>query len=67
MDPDIAKKLLDLETKIDAIYASAEKTRNYFKWTLIATAVLFLLPLIIMLFVLPSAISSITSAYSVGM
>jgi len=67
MDPDIVQRFLDLEMKLDAIYTSVEKTRKYFQWALIATAVLFLLPLVAMMFLLPSAISSITSAYSVGM
>ncbi|NTV44464.1 MAG: hypothetical protein HGA67_02085 [Candidatus Yonathbacteria bacterium] len=65
MDSDFEKRFLDLEMKLDAIYASTEKTRKYFQWTLIATALLFILPLIAMLFILPSAISNITGGYSI--
>lgn len=51
---DILKKLAGQEEKINKIYASVEKTRKYFLWTLIITIALFVLPLIGMLFVLPS-------------
>ncbi|MES2213435.1 MAG: hypothetical protein V4473_01170 [Patescibacteria group bacterium] len=50
-----------LEQKIDSIYISVEKTRNYFKWSAIITVVLFVLPLIGILFVAPSFISNYTT------
>jgi hypothetical protein len=49
-----------LEAKIDAIYASVEKTRRYFLWTLIATIVAFVLPLIGAAFLAPAFLSSYT-------
>jgi hypothetical protein len=61
MQPDINKKLEDLEKKIDAIYISVEKTRKYFFWTMIITIVVLVLPLIAMVFIIPSFISSYTS------
>jgi hypothetical protein len=61
MQPDINKKLEDLEKKIDAIYVSVEKTRKYFFWTMIITIVVLVLPLIAMVFIIPSFISSYTS------
>jgi hypothetical protein len=66
MDPDTAQRFLELEVKLDAVYTSAEKTRKYIQWTLIASITIFVIPLIVMMFVLPAAISSITSTYSVG-
>lgn len=57
MDPELVKKLEDQGQKIDAIYRSVEKTRKYFKWTLIATLVFFLLPLIGLFFVIPQFLS----------
>lgn len=54
MDPDTAQKLAGLEAKIDAIYASVEKTRKYFLWTMIITIILFVLPLIGLLFAIPA-------------
>lgn len=57
MDNDTANRLATLEAKIDAIYRSVEKTRQYFMWTLISTAVMFLLPLVLLLFAIPSFLS----------
>lgn len=54
MQPDIEKRLSELEQKVDAIYISVEKTRKYFFWTLITTLVVLILPLIGLLFALPS-------------
>jgi len=56
------QKIDALEKKIDAIYASVEKTRKYFLWTTILTVAFFVLPLIAMIFVLPSFMSSYTAA-----
>ncbi len=60
MDNDIAKKLSDLEAKIDAIYVSVEKTRKYFLWTMIITVALFVLPLIGLVFAIPMFIQNYT-------
>jgi len=54
MEPTLA----ELGAKLDAIYVSTEKTRKYFKWTLIVTFVTFALPLLAALFVIPSFVSS---------
>ena len=48
------QKIEELSKKIDAIYASVEKTRKYFKWTMIITVALFVLPLIGLVFAIPS-------------
>ncbi len=61
---DIDSKILELSQKIDAIYVSVEKTRTYLKWTLIATLVMFLLPLLGVLLVIPSLLSLYTSTLS---
>lgn len=52
------QKLVALEAKIDAIYVSVEKTRNYFKWTMIITVALFVLPLVGLVFAIPAFLSS---------
>jgi uncharacterized membrane-anchored protein len=54
MEPNTQAKLDELEKKIDAIYVSVEKTRNYYKWTMIITVALFILPLIGLVFAIPS-------------
>lgn len=61
MEQDILQRFDALEKKADAIWKSVEKTRKYFLWTLIGTVVTFVLPLIILLFALPSIISTYTS------
>jgi hypothetical protein len=48
------QKLAALEQKIDAIYVSVEKTRKYFLWTMVVTIVLFVLPLIGLVFAIPA-------------
>lgn len=47
------EQLQRIEQKIDALYASAEKTRKYFLWTLIITAAVIILPLILLPMVIP--------------
>lgn len=55
------QRLVALEQKIDAIYVSVEKTRKYFQWTMIITIVLFVLPLVGLVFAIPAFISSYTT------
>ena len=59
------QKLIELETKIDRIYISVEKTRSYLKWTLIITVVLFILPLIGLLFAIPTFLKSYSSLLNI--
>jgi hypothetical protein len=60
MQPELENKLKELEAKLDLVYRSAEKSRKYLMWTGIITAAVIILPLIAMVFVLPSFISSYT-------
>lgn len=50
--------LQEQQKKIDAIYTSVEKTRSYLWWTMIGTIAFFVLPLIGLLFIVPSFIST---------
>ena len=54
------EKLAEMEAKIDATYRSSEKMRKYFLWTLIITLVVIVVPLLIIPFVLPAFLSSVT-------
>ncbi|MDB5265460.1 MAG: hypothetical protein JWM39_173 [Parcubacteria group bacterium] len=54
MDPILETRFAALEQKIDKIYISVEKTRKYFLWTLITSAVLFVLPVIGLAFAIPT-------------
>jgi len=64
MEPEILKRLEEQEQKIDLIYASVEKTRKYFLWTLIISAGAILLPLIGIIALIPWLLSTLSSAYS---
>ena len=64
MDPQMQQKIQELEAKIDAIYVSTEKTRKYFQWTLWITLILFVLPLLALLVVVPKAMSSYLGSIS---
>ena len=48
-----------IEKKVDALYASTEKTRKYFLWTLIVTVVLIALPLLVLPLLLPTFLGSV--------
>ena len=61
MDPLIQKELTEQRELLEKVYVSVEKTRKYFMWTTIATLVTFVVPLIILGFVLPSFLSTYTS------
>ncbi len=61
MEPDITARLNALEDKIDAVFISAEKTRKYFLTSVAITILMFVLPLIALLFVIPSFFSTYTS------
>lgn len=59
MEQDLIKKLEEQDKKIDAIFASVEKTRKYFLWTLILSLVFFFLPLIGIIFILPTLLRNL--------
>lgn len=58
MDEEIRRKLETLEAKIDATYRSAEKTRKYFLGVIVVSVVALVLPLIGLMFALPSFLGS---------
>jgi hypothetical protein len=51
---EMEERLKILEEKVDKMYVSVEKLRKYFLWTVIITALLFILPLIGLLFAIPA-------------
>lgn len=63
-DAVLLQRLDALEKKLDATYRSAEKTRSYFMWTLIVTAVAFVLPFIGLLFAIPSFLATYSTMLS---
>jgi len=64
MEEEILKKIEENQKKLDRIYTSVEKTRKYFLATLIITIVVFVLPLIGLIFIIPWFLSTLSSAYN---
>jgi type IV secretory pathway component VirB8 len=60
---ELLKKIEEQQIKIDAIYASVEKLRKYFLWTLVVTVVTVVVPLVALVFMVPYAISTLSGAY----
>jgi type IV secretory pathway component VirB8 len=63
MDESVLKKLEEQEKKINAIYISVEKTRKYIFWSFILSLVLFLLPLVGIIFAIPFFLKSLSTSY----
>ncbi|MFA6430485.1 MAG: hypothetical protein WC229_01165 [Candidatus Paceibacterota bacterium] len=63
---DMEKRIVDLESKIDSIYISVEKTRKYILWTIIATVVAVILPLLALGFIVPSFINTLGNIGGLG-
>lgn len=61
MDPELQKKIDEQGAKIDAIYKSVEKTRKYFLMIIWITILAVVLPLIGLVFVVPSFLSNYSS------
>ncbi len=59
MDEDIKNRLGEIEKKLDVLFSSAEKTRKYFLWTLIITAIVIILPLIALVFIIPQFLNTL--------
>jgi len=63
MEEDIIKKIDEQGVKIDAIHKSVEKTRKYFLIIIWVSIICFVLPLIILFFVLPSFMSTYLGSF----
>lgn len=63
MDQELLQKLQAQDEKLEQIYQSAEKTRKYFLWTLVATLVAFFLPLLGLVFAIPFFLRTLGTAY----
>ncbi|MEK9201587.1 MAG: hypothetical protein AAB944_01305 [Patescibacteria group bacterium] len=53
MDQELGQKLDEQGKKLDAIEQSVKKIRSYLFWTAMVSIILFVLPLIGLLFVVP--------------
>jgi type II secretory pathway component PulF len=61
MEDQIFEKLEQLEAKTEAVHKSVEKIRKYFLATLVVSLLMFMLPLIALIFVIPFFLNIITS------
>lgn len=59
---EVRDRLDRIEGKVDAVFVSAEKTRTYFKWTLIVTVATIVLPMIGLALVIPFFASTLGGA-----
>jgi hypothetical protein len=60
MDEKFEQQLDEQSVKIAAILTSVKKTERYFKVTMWITIIVFVLPLLLSIFVIPSLINSYT-------
>ena len=67
MDQELNKKIEEQGLKIDAIYKSVEKTRKYFLMIIWITILAVVIPMIGLVFVIPSFLSNYTSALGGGL
>jgi len=63
MEQEIVTRLREQEELLQKVYISTEKTRKYFMWTLVASIVLFVLPLMGLMFAVPAFLSTIGGVY----
>lgn len=61
MEEEVRKRLDVQDELLEKIYISTEKTRKYFLWTLIISLVVFILPLLGLLFVIPTFLNTYLS------
>ena len=62
MDPLLQKELAEQRVLLEQIHTSVEKTRKYILWTVIATVVAFVVPLILAGFAIPAFLNTYTSS-----
>ncbi|MFA6601344.1 MAG: hypothetical protein WCT02_00560 [Candidatus Paceibacterota bacterium] len=54
----LAKEVREQRALLEQTFISVEKTRKYFLWTLVATVIAFILPLLAAAFIIPSFLSA---------
>lgn len=61
MEQEILNRTQAQDELLQKIYISTEKTRKYFLWTFYMTLAFFVLPLLALMFVIPTFLSTISS------
>ena len=62
MDDQLGSQMKSLEGKIDSLQRSIDKFKRIFLWILVISIVMFVLPLIGLMFVIPQFLSIYTGA-----
>jgi len=63
MEQEIKNKLAEQDAKLDTIYQSVERLRKYFLITMWVTIIAIGLPLVGLVFVIPTFVSTYTNSY----
>lgn len=63
----VLAKFEEQQKKIDAIFISVEKMRAYFKWTLIISIAMIVLPVIGLLFAIPAFLNTLQIPAELGL
>lgn len=67
MQPNIEQKITSLEEQVAKIYKSVEQTRKMILWTGIITIAFIVLPLIGLLFAIPTFLTQFQDIQSLGL
>lgn len=60
MEPELRHELTQLRDQLDRIERSAERTRKYLLWSLIAQLSLFFIPLVLLMLAIPFFLTTMT-------
>lgn len=63
MDQELAQKFEEQGKKLDAIELSVKKIRSYLFWTFMISIIMFVLPLIGLLIVVPRVLDTLVKGY----
>ena len=66
MDEEIKQRIEKNHALLEKIFVSTERTRKYMKWTAIISLVIFVVPLVIILVMLPMIINGLTAGTTGG-
>jgi len=64
MDPLLEQRLAEQDKKLEEIRVTVQKTYRIFFWSMVVTLALFILPLIGLVFVIPSYLSQLNAITS---
>jgi len=64
-EEELKQKFSEIDAKLNAIFTSSEKIRRYFLSLLIISVVVFILPLLGLIFAVPAFLNSYTSVLGV--